>query len=152
MDQASKIIRTIQKGLLQWYMFTPENSVLYVGSEEDALTDLLAARGLDVACANCGQTYETAWLQAHRGSFDYIISITGPEAQPDPQAVLQAWRLLLKPDGVLLLGMNNRLGLRYFCGDRDPYTERNFDGIENYRRAYVKKRIPFRAGCTVRTN
>ena len=143
MDQANEIIRTIQKGLLQWYAFAPGSSVLYIGDAADALADLLAERGLNVTCAGCGQTYGTAWLQAQRGGFDFIISIADLETQPDPQLALMAWRQLLKPDGVLLLGMNNRLGLRYFCGDRDPYTERNFDGIENYRRAYVKKEDNF---------
>ena len=143
MDQANEIIRTIQKGLLQWYAFRPGSSSLYIGDETDALADLLAERGLDVACTGCGRTCEAVWMQTHRGSFDYIISITDLETQPDPQLALSEWRSLLKPDGVLLLGMNNRMGLRYFCGDRDPYTQRNYDGIENYRRAYVKKEDTF---------
>lgn len=143
MQQADELIRAIQKGLLQWYAFTPGSSALYTGSETDALADLLAECGLDVTCANCGQMCKTAWLQKYKGSFDYVISIAELEKQPDPYPVLSAWRSLLKADGVLLLGMNNRLGLRYFCGDRDPYTERNFDGIENYRRAYAKKEDTF---------
>ena len=143
MQQAAELIRTVQKGLLQWYTFIPGSSALYVGSETDALADLLAECGLDIICANCDQTYQTDWLKKYRCTFNYIISITDLEIQSDPRLVLSAWRLLLKPDGVLLLGMNNRLGLRYFCGDRDPYTERNFDGIENYRKAYVKKEDTF---------
>lgn len=143
MQQAAELIKTIQKGLLQWYTFAPGNSVLYIGSEKDALTELLLESGLRVTCASCGQTLETDWEREHSGSFDYIVSIADLETQPDPQPALSVWRLLLKPDGVLLLGMNNRLGLRYFCGDRDPYTERNFDGIENYHRAYAHKEDAF---------
>ena len=40
---------------------------------------------------------------------------------------------MLKPDGKLLLATDNRLGIRYFCGDQDLFTGKNYDGIENYK-------------------
>ncbi|MBQ7479834.1 MAG: adenylyltransferase/cytidyltransferase family protein, partial [Selenomonadaceae bacterium] len=76
-------------------------------------------------------------------SFDAILSIASLEKHGNPAKVLSVWRKLLKPKGRLLLGMNNRFGLRYFCGDRDPYTGRNFDGLDGYRRAYRKKEDMF---------
>jgi len=147
MEQAAELIRTIQKGLLQWYTFIPGSVVLYTGSREDALAELLTGLRIEVICASCSQTCDGVWLQTHKAGFDYIVSIADLETQRDPCSVLQSWHELLKPCGKLLLGMNNRLGLRYFCGDRDPYTARNFDGVENYRRAYVKKEDAFQGRC-----
>ncbi len=100
-----------------------------------------------LTCAPAAQTASPQWQQIHAGSFDYIIAIETLEHQPNPAEYLRHWKSLLKPDGTLLLGMNNRFGLRYFCGDRDPYTDRNFDGIEGYRRAYSKKEDTFRGRC-----
>ncbi len=76
----------------------------------------------------------------HRIQYDYIVITSAMEQTKSMQeaaGILKKARPLLKEDGRLFLGMNNRLGIRYFCGDKDPYTGRNFDGIEGYVRARV---------------
>jgi len=143
--KAPELIRMVQKGLLHWYGFKAGGKILYVGSVEDALAELLADRSLEITYTSCAQSYEID-LQ-HTEGFDCILCIEALETQPDPRRVLRTWRKLLKPDGKLLLGMNNRLGIRYFCGDRDPYTGRNFDGVENYHQTYVKAEDTFRGRC-----
>lgn len=137
-------IRAIQKGLLRWYDFKPFGSVLYIGNSADALAEELCERLPEVVCAALEQTMEDGWLKEHIQGFDYLISVEDLEKCQQPQSVLTRWKSLLKPDGHMLLGMNNRLGLRYFCGDREPYTGRSFDGIENYRRAYANPEDAFR--------
>lgn len=157
MIQPETLIREIQKGLLQWYDFVPTAGepkdilisekrpcILYIGRQEDPIAELLTDRLFQVTCIFCGQTCEENRQREWESHFDYIICIQSLEQQSAPENFLASWRRLLKPEGRLLLGLNNRFGIRYFCGDRDPYTERNFDGIENYRRAYSKKEDTFK--------
>jgi len=66
------------------------------------------------------------------------------EKSENPVSILQAAKASLMDGGRILLCLNNRLGIRYFCGDRDIYTERNFDGLDNYRRAYASQSDEFR--------
>lgn len=133
MDGENRIEREVAKGLLRWYEFNREGRVLYIGDPGDALAELLRERGLSVACRGARESLDGAWAAQNKGRFRYVVAVAALERQRDPVGCLRAWRLLLEPEGRLLLGMNNRLGLRYFCGDRDPYTYRNYDGIENYR-------------------
>jgi len=132
---AIELIWGIQQGLLKWYDFVPGRRALYIGNV-DAIVEGLQKIGLDVLCLQAAESIEVEWVRGHQRYFSYIISIANLEKELQPAKYLQIWRGLLCMDGHLLLGMNNRLGLRYFCGDRDPYIGRNFDSIENYCQAY----------------
>lgn len=143
---SEELLREIQKGLLNWYHFTPGSNVLYIG-EEDVYFHMLLELSLNVVKVSIEQTVCEEWKKGQGERFDYIIAIKVLETQPNPGEFLKAWESLLVPDGILLLGMNNRFGLKYFCGDRDPYTDRNFDGIEGYKRAYLKEEDGFKGRC-----
>lgn len=147
MIQAEELIQEIQKGLLMWYKFIPDSTILYFGEEKDSYVSLLKGQARQFICIPTNQATMKEWQQNYIHTFDYIIAIETLEKYPDPGEVLKSWKNLLKIDGTILLGMNNRFALRSFCGDRDPYTGRNFDGIEDYRRAYAKKEDEFLGRC-----
>lgn len=176
METEKELIKAIKKGLLQWYPFKPDSRTLYIKNIQDALADMLEELAEELYCVPCALTCSDhcadgtggrdscatgsesdentpvndsreIWQQKYEGYFDYIICIEDLEYYQKPERYLRSWRKLLKEDGTLLLGMNNRLGIRYFCGDRDPYTGRNFDGVEGYRRAYSRKEDEFTGRC-----
>lgn len=144
MTETEQLVRDIPKGLIAWYQFHIQDSVLYIGNEDDALAELLYKMQADgkiasVRVLTCDKLIQESGEDSDTEAFDIAISVEDIERVQDPSFFLDSIKKCLLPDGRLLLGANNRLGIRYFCGDRDPYTGRNFDGIENYRRYAVKK-------------
>ncbi len=135
-----KIIWDMPKGLLNWYNFFSEGKVLFIGDKENSIKELLKEKCKEVSCTDETTSLCEAFINQNRETFDYIVVIGMAERLADPVQALSRWRGVLKSSGRLLLGMDNRLGLRYFCGDRDPFTNRNFDGIENYRRVLKEDR------------
>lgn len=147
MAQVEELVKEIQKGLLQWYDFRPGSTILYFGKEEEVYAAVLKKSAGRFISVSIESIENKDWQTKYAGVFDYIVAIEVLERQIEPKSALETWRKLLKSDGILLLGMNNRFGLRYFCGDRDPYTKRNFDGIEDYQRAYSLKEDIFSGRC-----
>lgn len=66
------------------------------------------------------------------GRFDYIVAAGIIERNKRPEELLTKLKHLLKPSGSLLIGAENRLGLRYFCGDKETFTGHVLDGLDDY--------------------
>lgn len=147
MEWSNELVRGIQKGLLQWYDFDENSKVLYAGHREEANAEMLMEKKVQMFCVSCVTICDKKWQQEHLQEFDYIVCVETLEKQQEPMKVLKSLCKVCSPNGRMWLGMNNRLGIRYFCGDRDIYTNRNFDGIEGYWRAYSKKDDIFQGRC-----
>lgn len=104
-----ELIQELKNGIWKWYPFKENTQVLHLG-DSSCLEDVIEQQ------------------------YDYIVAVHALETAKNPVGFLTRCKEALKPDGKLLLVVDNRLGIRYFCGDRDLFTDRNFDGIENYRR------------------
>lgn len=135
---AEEIIRELPKGLIKWHRFESGKAVLLVtaGMDTDAaIAEALEEAGLEIVSKGISEL-----KQAQQGKFDYAVIIGVIEHTKDyhaARAILKNVYSMLKEDGKLFLGTDNRLGIRYFCGDRDLFTGRNFDSVENYARINV---------------
>lgn len=132
------IISEFPKAALLWYGFKKDTDILYIydGEKNSAIQELLMTFGrcVDVVAVsdiqNCADMSCNNWSGTR---YDYIVGMGVLEECDNPHELLSTLKALLKPSGRLLLGCENRLAIKYFCGERDPYTNHSFDGIENYR-------------------
>ncbi len=136
--QTEDLAKELPKGLIKWYPFHKGEKALFVTSrieEFNVLHNALQECGLYTDCLSLDELRdETKSGDCNVAVYQYIVAVGVLEYATEPVKVLQELRSMLKPCGSLFLGMDNRLGIRYFCGDRDVFTERNFDSIENYTR------------------
>lgn len=139
------LIHELPKALLNWYYFNNGAKVLFLTDgtgEWEALGEVLQEKGLQIDTYRGEEFSSEAYAKAN-ALYDYVVMSCVLEQVQKPSIVMNYVKSVLKPTGRFLFCMNNRLGLRYFCGDRDPYTNRNFDGIENYRNFYAKREDNF---------
>ena len=148
--QAEKLIRELPKGIIRWYDFQKGCRALLVTDGEEGhemLSEVLCEAGMEVECVSAARLVkekennntsikeiatDRATSERIPATYDYIIMIGGLEHSKSPVGLLRSLHSLLSPGGRFLLGTDNRLGIRYFCGDRDLFTDRNFDGVENF--------------------
>lgn len=143
-------LRELPKAIIKWYEIEKTSRIACVVWEEG--NSVRIAEALE----EMGLQAERLTLDApvyEKESYDVIIVVDALEYAKEPGALLERIHDLLKPDGRLLLAADNRLGIRYFCGDQDFFTNKNYDSIENYRhllswereaakgRAYAKAEI-----------
>ncbi len=141
----------MRQALFGWYDMPRDADVLEIGCGFGALTGVLAERAAHVAalddslfraraCAKrwdkmdnvdvyAGQLRDIPFPQR----FDVIVlvdvlpRVAGGDTSLAPYAAyLKSLLAYLKPQGRLLLAMDNRLGLKFFCGAHDPYADELF--------------------------
>ncbi|BBF44120.1 glycerol-3-phosphate cytidylyltransferase [Lachnospiraceae bacterium KM106-2] len=136
--EQKRILRELPKGLIGWYDFQKGSRALFVKDsdpESDSLIEVLVDSGMLVDQIDASELL-TKQEDDKKGYYDYIVMSGVLERCNHPALLLENVRKCLTQQGRVLIGANNRLGIRYFCGDRDTFTERNFDSIENYTRAF----------------
>lgn len=133
---AEDIVRNLPKALFNWYDFKTEARVLFIsgGDKEcEVIFDGFLGKEIKVSKVDV-QTLE----KKDGEKYDYIVAAGILERVKSLTALLAKIYSMLKPCGRLLIGAENRLGIRYFCGDKDNFTHHVLDGIDNYRRVSWK--------------
>ncbi len=138
----------MRQALFGWYDMPKDADVLEIGCGFGALTGVLADHAAHVAalddslfraraCAKrwskkenidvyAGQLRDIPFSQR----FDVITLVDvlpcvadGEKSLAPYAAYLKSLLAYLKPQGRLLIAMDNRLGLKFFCGAGDPYSD-----------------------------
>lgn len=147
----------MRTSVLNWYEFKKDAEVLEIGGEFGALTGLLCDRCKRVVTVEYGDYKSKAIQERYRKrenldiyagdvvkmpleqKFDYIVMIgcmerqcNGSKKQQDYIDYLKAIMRFLKPNGKFLISVENKYGLRYFCGEKEYYTKMPFGGINQY--------------------
>lgn len=148
----------LRKNILNWYPFQPEARVLEIGCGLGAITNMLCERCKSVTAVELSKKRATATLLRCRErenleiivgnlndiqfeeKFDYITLIGVLEYQgqytntENPYVdFLKTIKKLLKPNGKLLIAIENKYGLKYWCGAREDHTGVPFDGMNQYK-------------------
>lgn len=120
-----EIINRIKAGLILWYPFRGDEKVLVISDEDMGMKSFLQSR------VEAIDTIRVKDMPA-TGGYDHVISFYLPEKEKEAWRYIKNCGNCLTDSGTVIFSMNNRLGIRYFCGDSDPYTGRTFEGIMNY--------------------
>lgn len=156
--QVWQLLSELRKGLVSWYDFKRDAEVLEIGGGFGALTGVLCEKCAHVTVTErsvfraetLAKRYEPVCnLDVYAGDvldmsfskkFDYIL-LVGPLERIGKGTsdvcvyveYLKKIKNLLKGNGKILFAVENRLGLKYFCGATDPHTNKAFAGLNHYK-------------------
>lgn len=150
-------LTNIRKNIINWYPMKKNASVLEIGAGMGAITSTLCEKADRVVCVELSKRRATAIANRNpdrdnleimvgnlndiefKEKFDYITLIGVLEYAPlytntqnpyiDFLTNIKKW---LKKDGKLLIGIENKLGMKYFAGAPEDHTNLKYDGIMGY--------------------
>lgn len=146
----------VRENLLEWYQFEEDSTLLEIGAETGAMTGLLAKKVQQVTCLETDQNLTDVNKQRNQQfknvefrvgkidqvqeneKFDYITLIgtlerafTYCEANNPYIALLKECKTHLNENGMIILAIDNKTGMKYWSGAPEHTTSRPFSGICN---------------------
>lgn len=119
----------ISQNILKWYSFKENASVLEIYNESSIMETM--NKKIQLVTADINQLNI-------QGEYDYITLIGTYEYAPlimkqekSYSEFLKMLKQHLKPDGIILLAIDNRLGIKYLAGAKNENYSRVFEGIES---------------------
>ena len=150
-------LTNVRQNILNWYPFKEESEVLEIGCGMGAITGMLCDKCASVTSIELSKRRAMATLLRCREKenleiivgnlndinfekkYDYITLIgvleyQGNYTDTDNPYIdfLSKIKSLLKPEGKLLIAIENKYGLKYWCGASEDHTGIPFDGINQY--------------------
>ena len=147
----------MRENILNWYPFKKGCHVLEIGSGCGAITGLLCLKAgfvtsVELSLKRAKINYERHKAISNleivvgnfndleaRGVYDYVIlngvleyAQSFGQGENPFENLLQRVRTHLKKSGILLIAIENRLGLKYFAGAPEDHTDQCFWGIRDY--------------------
>ena len=157
-------LKELPKAIIKWYGIEKGSKaacITVTHGNSRVIAEALEEKGvcttsISLEAIACGQEEEKDICPCaicNECTYDMVVVVDVLEYASNVPWLLSCIKKMLKPDGKLLLAADNRLGIRYFCGDQDAFSGKNYDGIENYKhlqaweweelegRAYSKARV-----------
>lgn len=150
-------LSSIRHNIINWYPFKPHSSCLEIGGGCGAITGALCERLEQVSVVELSKRRSTINYERHKNydnleiivgnlnaitfeqQFDYItlngvLEYAGSftDGSEPYKTFLQQVKKHLKPNGKLIVAIENRYGLKYFAGAKEDHTSKMFDGITGY--------------------
>ena len=147
----------IRQNIINWYPFKENASCLEIGGGCGAITGALCESLAEVKVVELSKRRATINYERHKNynnleiivanlndikfdqKFDYItlngvLEYAGSFTKTDNpyKDFLKQIKKYLKPDGKLIIAIENRYGLKYFAGAKEDHTCKEFDGITGY--------------------
>lgn len=151
----------IRKNIVAWYPIEKKQTVLEIGSGCGAITGILAEKAQKVTCIELSK--RRSLINAYRNKdcdnveiivgnfedieitekYDYVTLIGVFEyaacyisgKNPYEEMLIRVQKYL-KPNGKILIAIENKMGMKYINGAKEDHVSKPFVGIEDYR--YIK--------------
>lgn len=150
-------LSSIRSNVINWYPFDKDASILEVGAGMGAITSELCKMCKSVTSIELSKKRATAILERNKDAnnleiivgnfqdiklekkFDYVLlngvleygALYIESDQPYVDFINQIKKSLNK-NGKILIAIENRFGIKYWCGATEDHTNLMFDGLNDY--------------------